>query len=102
MKIYISVVSWVISPIICGVVATLLYMFVRFFVMNRKNPFNASLQVLPFFYFITVAINVYAIVYGGSKCKIQKSVCCINPGRGYLACMPENYSSTKFAEPITA
>lgn len=66
-KILDIVASWIISPLLSGVVSALLYIIVDFTVMRRKNPFECALRVLPYFYWFCIAFNTFAVSFQGSK-----------------------------------
>ncbi|KAI6218518.1 Phosphate transporter [Aphelenchoides fujianensis] len=59
--------SWVISPLFSAVISGFLYILVDLLVLRRKNPVKSGLQYLPFFYFFTIAFNVFNVVFQGSK-----------------------------------
>ncbi|KAI6187535.1 Phosphate transporter [Aphelenchoides besseyi] len=58
--------SWLISPLFAGLFSVLLYLLVEHSVLQRKKPFRAGLQLLPFLYFICVSFNCFAVIYDGS------------------------------------
>ncbi|VDM14624.1 unnamed protein product, partial [Wuchereria bancrofti] len=66
-KILNIVASWIISPLLSGIVSSILYIIVDFTVIRRKNPFECALRVLPYFYWFCIAFNTFAISYQGSK-----------------------------------
>lgn len=59
--------SWVISPVLAGLVSTILYMIVDFAVLRRRNPLRCGLRILPVFYFMCFTFNTFMVVYQGSK-----------------------------------
>ncbi|KAI6218991.1 Phosphate transporter [Aphelenchoides fujianensis] len=59
--------SWIISPLFSAVISGSLYILVDLLVLRRKNPVKSGLQYLPFFYFFTIAFNVFNVVFQGSK-----------------------------------
>ncbi|VDM94719.1 unnamed protein product, partial [Onchocerca ochengi] len=61
------VASWFLSPILSGVVSALLYIIVDHSVLRRKNPFRNGLRILPIFYWLCIAFNVFTVSYHGSK-----------------------------------
>ncbi|TKR61509.1 hypothetical protein L596_028610 [Steinernema carpocapsae] len=67
MKIVSIVASWFISPLLSGLISTILYLIVDHTVLRRKNPFHCGLRALPVFYFFCIAFNVFAVSYQGSK-----------------------------------
>uniref|UniRef100_A0A8R1TYY7 Phosphate transporter n=1 Tax=Onchocerca volvulus TaxID=6282 RepID=A0A8R1TYY7_ONCVO len=66
-KIIHIVASWFLSPILSGVVSALLYIIVDHSVLRRKNPFRNGLRILPIFYWLCIAFNVFTVSYHGSK-----------------------------------
>ncbi|KAI6214499.1 Phosphate transporter [Aphelenchoides besseyi] len=63
-------VSWLISPLFAGLFSVILYLLVEHSVLQRKKPFRAGLQLLPFLYFICVTFNCFAVIYDGSACNL--------------------------------
>ncbi|KAM3716578.1 Sodium-dependent phosphate transporter [Dirofilaria immitis] len=59
--------SWFVSPILSGVVSAALYIVIEHSVLRRKNPFRCGLRVLPIFYWLCIAFNVFTVSYQGSK-----------------------------------
>uniref|UniRef100_A0A915A0X3 Phosphate transporter n=1 Tax=Parascaris univalens TaxID=6257 RepID=A0A915A0X3_PARUN len=68
MKIVGIIASWFVSPILSGLVSSILYIIVDFSVLRRSNPFLSGLIALPIFYWFCIAFNVFAVSYQGSKC----------------------------------
>uniref|UniRef100_A0A915A0X4 Phosphate transporter n=1 Tax=Parascaris univalens TaxID=6257 RepID=A0A915A0X4_PARUN len=67
MKIVGIIASWFVSPILSGLVSSILYIIVDFSVLRRSNPFLSGLIALPIFYWFCIAFNVFAVSYQGSK-----------------------------------
>uniref|UniRef100_F1L2S2 Phosphate transporter n=1 Tax=Ascaris suum TaxID=6253 RepID=F1L2S2_ASCSU len=67
MKIVSIIASWFVSPILSGLVSSILYIIVDFSVLRRSNPFRSGLIALPIFYWFCIAFNVFAVSYQGSK-----------------------------------
>uniref|UniRef100_A0A914XY71 Phosphate transporter n=1 Tax=Panagrolaimus superbus TaxID=310955 RepID=A0A914XY71_9BILA len=61
--------SWVISPALSGLISSVLYVIVDHLVLRKPNPVQAGFRVLPFFYFVCLAFNTFAVSYQGSKSK---------------------------------
>ncbi|KAL7677859.1 hypothetical protein ACOME3_004092 [Neoechinorhynchus agilis] len=59
------VASWFISPLLCGAISVLTYLAVRRLILNSENPFESGLLYLPFFYSITILINVFSVLMSG-------------------------------------
>jgi solute carrier family 20 (sodium-dependent phosphate transporter) len=62
--------SWVVSPVMSGLISVAIFMLINKFVLKAKQPFKAGLISLPFIYAITVFINVLSITLDGSKCNL--------------------------------
>lgn len=60
------IASWVISPICAGIVTAIVLLITQQLVLKSENSFNRGLIALPFYFFITLAINVFYIVFKGS------------------------------------
>lgn len=61
------IISWVISPVLSGIIAVLFFLLVRTAVLRRADPFRNGLIFMPIFYGITLSIAVFFIVYKGDK-----------------------------------
>lgn len=59
--------SWIVSPIMSGIVSILIYVGLDHFILRRSRPLNSGLRVLPVLYCICVAFNIFAIIYEGSE-----------------------------------
>ncbi|KAL3889307.1 hypothetical protein ACJMK2_001651 [Sinanodonta woodiana] len=59
--------SWFISPISAGLVSAGLFLFVNYFVLKKEKPLVNGLKLLPFFYAVTLAINLFSVFYEGSE-----------------------------------
>lgn len=55
-----------IAPAISGVVASIVYLIVKFAVLTRKDSFRAGLIVAPFFFFFVSAFLAMTIIFGGA------------------------------------
>ncbi|KAJ3343003.1 hypothetical protein HDU93_000173 [Gonapodya sp. JEL0774] len=60
------VTSWFTSPIVAGIVAAVVYLFIKFIVMKSRNPFEMGLRTLPFFFFFTIGLNLFYICIKGA------------------------------------
>jgi phosphate/sulfate permease len=58
--------SWFISPVVAGATASLIYLSIKFLVLERENSFERGLQIIPLYFGLTAVINVFYIVYKGS------------------------------------
>uniref|UniRef100_A0A7E4VC13 Phosphate transporter n=1 Tax=Panagrellus redivivus TaxID=6233 RepID=A0A7E4VC13_PANRE len=59
--------SWIVSPLLSGIVSILLYTFLAHAVLRRKHSLRCGLLLLPLLYFACIAVNVFAIIYDGSS-----------------------------------
>ncbi|KAI6213259.1 Phosphate transporter [Aphelenchoides besseyi] len=59
--------SWIISPILSGLVSVIMYLIVDHSVLRKKNPIAAGLVALPFIYFVCIAFNSFAVLFDGSE-----------------------------------
>uniref|UniRef100_A0ACB8FTI0 Uncharacterized protein n=1 Tax=Sphaerodactylus townsendi TaxID=933632 RepID=A0ACB8FTI0_9SAUR len=60
------VASWFISPLLSGMMSGVLFVLIRFFILNKEDPVPNGLRALPVFYAATIAINVFSIMYTGA------------------------------------
>jgi len=61
--------SWIISPVMSGLISVAIYMIIHRFIINADSPLKAGLVALPIVYAITIFINALSITFDGSKCK---------------------------------
>lgn len=61
--------SWVVSPVLSGLITVGLFLIINYTVLNAQKPFKAGLFSLPLIYGVVVFINVLSITWDGSKCK---------------------------------
>jgi len=66
------IVSWVVSPVLSGVLAVALFWFVRTFILRHADSRARSFIFFPFLVGVTIALNVYFIIYKGFKRKLGK------------------------------
>lgn len=59
------VLSWFASPILSGFISTVIYFLISKTILSRADPFESGLRMLPYFYGVTVAINISSLVIGG-------------------------------------
>uniref|UniRef100_A0A9J8BAT9 Phosphate transporter n=1 Tax=Cyprinus carpio carpio TaxID=630221 RepID=A0A9J8BAT9_CYPCA len=60
------VASWFLSPVLSGIMSAVLFYFVRIFILQKDNPVPNGLRALPFFYAITMGINLFSIMFTGA------------------------------------
>ncbi|CAD7700884.1 unnamed protein product [Ostreobium quekettii] len=66
------IVSWVVSPVFSGFLAMGLFLFVRRFILQHEDSRQRSFIFFPFLVGVTIALNVYFIIYKGFKRKLGK------------------------------
>jgi hypothetical protein len=49
--------------------SVVLFKLIRHFILLTPHPLVPGLRALPFFYGITILVNVFSIVHNGPKCK---------------------------------
>uniref|UniRef100_A0A914WJA4 Phosphate transporter n=1 Tax=Plectus sambesii TaxID=2011161 RepID=A0A914WJA4_9BILA len=59
--------SWFISPVMSGIASISLFLIIDWSVLRKARPLEAGLAILPVFYFICIAFNVFAILFDGSE-----------------------------------
>ncbi|XP_030634453.1 sodium-dependent phosphate transporter 1-A [Chanos chanos] len=60
------VTSWFLSPLLSGIMSAVLFYFVRRFILNKEDPVPNGLRALPIFYAVTMAINLFSIMFTGA------------------------------------
>ncbi|CAM9643878.1 unnamed protein product [Ectocarpus sp. 6 AP-2014] len=61
------VASWALSPVFSAVIAVALFLFMRTFVLRSPDSHKRAINVFPFLVTVTIATNVFFIVYKGAK-----------------------------------
>ncbi|XP_069682380.1 sodium-dependent phosphate transporter 1-B [Periplaneta americana] len=61
------VASWFVSPVLSGLMSVILFKLIRRFILLTPHPLVPGLRALPFFYGITISVNVFSIVHNGPK-----------------------------------
>jgi sodium-dependent phosphate transporter len=59
--------SWFISPILSGLISSILFVAIRRLILRKPAPLEYGLRALPIFYALTLTINVFSIVLDGPK-----------------------------------
>uniref|UniRef100_A0AC34Q2K7 Phosphate transporter n=1 Tax=Panagrolaimus sp. JU765 TaxID=591449 RepID=A0AC34Q2K7_9BILA len=59
--------SWILSPLLSGMVSIIFYIFISHAVLRRERPLRCGLILLPGLYFLCVSVNIFAIMYDGSS-----------------------------------
>ncbi|KAG0027685.1 hypothetical protein BGZ82_008807 [Podila clonocystis] len=60
------VLSWLISPIVAGLVTAFIFVFTRWLILQHQNSLHRGLTAIPFYFAVTIAINVFYIIFKGS------------------------------------
>ncbi|KAF9377185.1 hypothetical protein CPB97_010359 [Podila verticillata] len=60
------VLSWVISPIVAGFVTAGIFVFTRWLILQHQTSLNRGLNAIPYYFAVTIAINVFYIIFKGS------------------------------------
>lgn len=59
--------SWFISPLLSGIVSSVLFKVIDFLVLRKERPLEPGLKLLPIFYAVTLAVNLFSVFYKGSQ-----------------------------------
>ena len=59
------VVSWVVSPVLSGIVAVIFFGFARTFILRHANSYDRSFLFLPALVWICVFINAFFVLDKG-------------------------------------
>ncbi|KAG0345380.1 hypothetical protein BG005_001322 [Podila minutissima] len=60
------VLSWLISPLAAGLVTSFIFVFTRWLILKHLNSLHRGLTAIPFYFAVTIAINVFYIIFKGS------------------------------------
>ncbi|MBU1701477.1 MAG: inorganic phosphate transporter [Candidatus Eisenbacteria bacterium] len=61
------VASWIISPLVSGLIGFFLFMFVRKMIFSSRRPNAAAARIAPYFITLVVAILCLSLIYKGLK-----------------------------------
>ncbi|EGT37585.1 hypothetical protein CAEBREN_06717 [Caenorhabditis brenneri] len=61
------VASWFISPLLSGIISSILYLIMDHSVLRTNNPVKSALRTLPIFYFACLAFIGLMVFWDGSK-----------------------------------
>ena len=90
-----TVGSWFISPVLSGLMSVVLFKLIRHFILLRPHPLVPGLRALPFFYGITILVNVFSVVHDGPKCECV--IIIINIINIIIIVYPQMYPSFPFS-----
>lgn len=63
------VASWFVSPLLSGIVSSSIFVLIRKWILSKADPIEPGLASLPFFYGVTLFINVVSIIIDGPDSK---------------------------------
>lgn len=69
-EIIVIALSWVVSPVMSGIISVAIYMLIYKFILKADRPFKAGLKALPIIWGVVLFINVLSITLDGSKCNL--------------------------------
>ncbi|XP_045182256.2 sodium-dependent phosphate transporter 1-A-like isoform X2 [Mercenaria mercenaria] len=67
VKLAMIAASWFISPLMSGIVSSLLFKFIDILILSKEKPLEYGLRLLPIFYAFTLAVNLFSVFYKGSE-----------------------------------
>ncbi|KAF9432557.1 Na+/Pi symporter [Entomortierella beljakovae] len=68
------VLSWIVSPLCAGIVTSIIFVVTRFLILKHQDSLKRGLRLIPFYFGITLAINIFYIIYKGSPGLNMKSM----------------------------
>ena len=66
-KVGFVVMSWIVSPLMGGLVAYGMFRFITVYILDKKNPVEQSKKLVPFLVFVVFVILANSMVYKGLK-----------------------------------
>ncbi|KAG0202819.1 hypothetical protein BGX28_004768 [Mortierella sp. GBA30] len=60
------VLSWLISPLAAGAVTAVIFSITRYFILKHQDSLKRGLTAIPYYFAITIFINVFYIIFKGS------------------------------------
>ncbi|XP_070534851.1 sodium-dependent phosphate transporter 2-like [Ptychodera flava] len=61
------VISWFTSPALSGVISCILFVIVKWCIIDQEDSVKPGLMSLPIFYALTITINTFSIFYNGPE-----------------------------------
>ncbi|XP_077868208.1 sodium-dependent phosphate transporter 2-like, partial [Saccoglossus kowalevskii] len=61
------VLSWFISPLLSGIISSLIFIIVKYAIIEKNNAVTPGLLSLPIFYAVTIIINLFSIFHNGPE-----------------------------------
>lgn len=80
------VLSWVSSPVLSGIAASIIYMFCRAFILRSENSTKRAFAFFPFLIFTTYLIIIVYCTFKNPQVEIKDWVSA-NPGFGFLVAL---------------
>lgn len=69
------VISWFLSPVLSGLAAVMLYSMLKWIILSQgEKKKNRALIILPFFYAIVIFLNVFSVLFTGSRSELLVDV----------------------------
>jgi len=65
-KIGLIVLSWVVSPLLSGILTYGIFAVIKYGALKREEPLEKSLLLFPIMVFLTMGINTFFIIYKGT------------------------------------
>lgn len=57
--------AWIISPVICGIIAFILYTIARYFVLSSDHPFRNAKRVVPIYiFYVAMVVSLVTLIKG--------------------------------------
>ena len=88
-----TVLSWIISPVLSGIFAVLIYGFTRKFVLRAEDSFQRAIKFYPILVWAAVFLNVFFVLSKG----IAKKICPKSADSAGFMCQTEDDGSPKDA-----
>ncbi|XP_014681608.1 PREDICTED: sodium-dependent phosphate transporter 1-like [Priapulus caudatus] len=64
-KLALIIASWFVSPVMSGFVSCSLFYLINRFILKAHDPLESGLRFIPFFYGLTLVINLFSVFYKG-------------------------------------
>ncbi|KAF8928964.1 Na+/Pi symporter [Dissophora ornata] len=60
------VLSWVISPLVAGLVCSIIFVFTKYVVLNHDDSFRRGLIAIPAYFGVALMVDVFYIIFKGA------------------------------------
>ena len=64
-------ISWIVSPVLSGLISTLVFWVVRKFILRSKEPLKRSFRSYPIIVAVTIALNLFLVLFKSESLNIQ-------------------------------